>query len=181
MLPIILKIRRLTITILILSLIVSMFTSNVYAHSPSSMNLTYDTGTQDLEVEITHQVSDPNSHYIFNIVIKKNGMAGWIELSWKDEPTAEFMDKAENEVCAYCMSNVSTYQGWEKIFKNAGIKQLNVIKHPMDVRGIFSMIADETQELFDYVSGRKIVESIPIVAYKEKELHEVEDANVKSS
>ena len=75
MLPIFLKIRRLTITVLILFLLVSILTSNVYAHSPSSMNLTYDTETQDLKVDITHQVSDPNTHYIFKIVIKKNGMA----------------------------------------------------------------------------------------------------------
>jgi len=45
------------------------------------------------------------------------------------------------------------------------------------VAQIFSMIADETQALFDYVSGRRLDESIPIVAYKEEELHEVEDAN----
>ena len=46
---------------------------------------------------------------------------------------------------------------------------------------IFSMIADETQGLFDYVSGRKSDEPIPIVAYKENELNEVEDSNDKSS
>jgi len=75
MLPIFLKIRRLIITILILSLIVSIFTSNVYAHPPSNMNLTYDVETQNLEVEISHQVSGPNSHYIINIVMKKNGIS----------------------------------------------------------------------------------------------------------
>jgi formate dehydrogenase (coenzyme F420) beta subunit len=42
---------------------------------------------------------------------------------------------------------------------------------------IFSMISDETQGLFDYVSGRSIEEQIPIMTYKEKELLEVEDAN----
>jgi formate dehydrogenase subunit beta len=45
------------------------------------------------------------------------------------------------------------------------------------VAQIFSMIADETQALFDYVSGRSIDEPIPLIAYKEEELHEVEDAN----
>ncbi|ENO12258.1 coenzyme F420 hydrogenase/dehydrogenase, beta subunit, partial [Thermoplasmatales archaeon SCGC AB-539-C06] len=45
------------------------------------------------------------------------------------------------------------------------------------VAQIFSMIADETQGLFDYVSGRNLDEPIPLVAYKEEELHEVEDAN----
>ena len=45
------------------------------------------------------------------------------------------------------------------------------------VAQIFSMIADETQGLFDYVSGRNLDEPIPLVAYKEEELHEMEDAN----
>ena len=45
------------------------------------------------------------------------------------------------------------------------------------VSQIFSMIADKTQGLFDYVSGRSLDEPIPIVAYKEEELKEVEDAH----
>ena len=45
------------------------------------------------------------------------------------------------------------------------------------VAQIFSMIADETQGLFDYVSGRSLEEPLPLVTYKEEELHEVEDAN----
>jgi len=42
---------------------------------------------------------------------------------------------------------------------------------------IFSMIADKTQDLFDYVSGRSLEEPIPLVAYKKEELHQMEDAN----
>ena len=45
------------------------------------------------------------------------------------------------------------------------------------VAQIFSRVADETQGLFDYVSGRSLEEPIPLVAYKEEELHEMEDAN----
>jgi len=45
------------------------------------------------------------------------------------------------------------------------------------VAQIFSMIADETQAMFDYVSGRSLDEPIPLVAYKEEELLEVEDAH----
>ena len=45
------------------------------------------------------------------------------------------------------------------------------------VAQIFSMVADETQGSFDYVSGRDPNESLPLVAYKEEELHEMEDAN----
>ena len=42
---------------------------------------------------------------------------------------------------------------------------------------IFSMISDETQGLFDYVSGRSIDELIPTFTYKEDELHDMEDTN----
>ena len=45
------------------------------------------------------------------------------------------------------------------------------------VAQIFSMIADQTQGLFDYVSGRSLDEPVPLVAYKKEELHEMEDAN----
>jgi len=50
---------------------------------------------------------------------------------------------------------------------------------PVDipVAQVFSMIADETQKMFDYVSGRSLDEPLPLVVYKEEELHEVEDAN----
>jgi formate dehydrogenase subunit beta len=50
---------------------------------------------------------------------------------------------------------------------------------PVDIpiAQVFSMIADETQNLFDYVSGRSLDEPLPLVAYKEEELHEVEDAH----
>jgi formate dehydrogenase subunit beta len=45
------------------------------------------------------------------------------------------------------------------------------------VAQIFSMVADETQALFDYVAGRCLEESLPLKTFKEDELHEVEDAH----
>jgi len=45
------------------------------------------------------------------------------------------------------------------------------------VAQIFSMIADETQEIFDYVAGRSQEEPLPLKTYNEDELHEVEDAH----
>jgi len=50
---------------------------------------------------------------------------------------------------------------------------------PVDIpiAQIFTMIADETQGLFDYVSGRSLDEPIPFVAYKEEELTDMEDSN----
>lgn len=44
------------------------------------------------------------------------------------------------------------------------------------VAQIFSMIANETQSLFGYVPGKNLEEPLPLVVYKEEELHEVEDA-----
>jgi formate dehydrogenase subunit beta len=45
------------------------------------------------------------------------------------------------------------------------------------VAQIFTMIADETQGIFDYVAGRNTEEPIPLKTYEEDELHEVEDAH----
>ncbi len=69
-------------------------------------------------------------------VIKQGGRAGWLELSWKKDPDVEFLDVISNVLCAYCMTNVSTYEGWEAIFRKAGINNL-VIQKGDDVRGSF--------------------------------------------
>jgi len=69
-------------------------------------------------------------------VLKVGGKAGWLELSWKQEIDADFLDKVSNVLCAYCMTNVSTYSGWEQTFKNAGITDLQ-IKKGSNVRGTF--------------------------------------------
>jgi len=42
------------------------------------------------------------------------------------------------------------------------------------VAQIFSLVADETQKLFNYVPGRSIDESLPLVTYKEEEFREIE-------
>lgn len=79
-----------------------------------------------------------------NRVIKKGGIAGWLELTWKKEITKDFIDKISTVICAYCMNNVSTFDGWEKIFNKAGINNLNVI--PLDFNpnsNIIEMIKDE--------------------------------------
>ena len=45
------------------------------------------------------------------------------------------------------------------------------------VAQIFSMVADETQSMFNYVSGRNLEEPLPLTTYKEDELHEMEDTH----
>lgn len=44
----------------------------VAAHTPASMTLDYDFGTQILTVTISHSVTDPSSHYIENITVYNN-------------------------------------------------------------------------------------------------------------
>jgi formate dehydrogenase subunit beta len=45
------------------------------------------------------------------------------------------------------------------------------------VAQLFSLAADETQGLFDYVSGRSLEEPIPLIVYKEEELQQMEDGH----
>ncbi|MCJ7571048.1 MAG: class I SAM-dependent methyltransferase [Candidatus Thermoplasmatota archaeon] len=80
-----------------------------------------------------------------NRVIKKGGAAGWLELSWKKEVTKNFIEKVSTVICAYCMTNVTTFDGWKKTFIDAGINNLNII--PLDFSptngGFISMVKDE--------------------------------------
>ena len=45
---------------------------NVRAHSPQDMSLDYNSGTNTLNVSITHGVSDNTSHYVISVVIRVN-------------------------------------------------------------------------------------------------------------
>lgn len=49
-----------------------IFSINVTAHSPSSMSINYNAESEELVVSINHVVSDPTSHYIYNITVEKN-------------------------------------------------------------------------------------------------------------
>ncbi|MCK4234552.1 4Fe-4S binding protein, partial [candidate division WOR-3 bacterium] len=44
----------------------------------------------------------------------------------------------------------------------------------IDVSQIFNFVADDSQELFNYVPGKSVEELLPLKTYKEDELHEVE-------
>lgn len=76
-------------------------------------------------------------------VIKPGGYAGWIELSWKQQPTVAFLEDVATVICAYCMLNVHTFEDWERIFTAAGATKLKVIQHSMAFSGMKGMIADE--------------------------------------
>ena len=78
-------------------------------------------------------------------VVKKGGKAGWLELSWKKEITKDFLEKIATVICAYCMTRVSTFDGWKKTFLDAGINNLQVT--PLDFTpnsgGFIGMMKDE--------------------------------------
>jgi hypothetical protein len=59
---------------------------SVSAHPPSDMVLAYDTDSQTLTVTLVHNVSDPFTHYVYRIEIKKNGTVYTVE-EFIDQPT----------------------------------------------------------------------------------------------
>ena len=59
---------------------------SVSAHPPSDMVLSYDTDSQTLTVTLVHNVSDPFTHYVYRIEIKKNGTVYTVE-EFIDQPT----------------------------------------------------------------------------------------------
>lgn len=66
-------------------------------------------------------------------VTKPGGYCGWVELSWKEEPPKEFLDQVSTVICAYCMVNVHTFEGWENLFEDAGLKELETLDwYPAD-------------------------------------------------
>jgi ubiquinone/menaquinone biosynthesis C-methylase UbiE len=94
-------------------------------------------------------------------VLKEGGRAGWVELSWKKEPTKEFLDKVSNEICAYCMTNVEIYDGWKALFSEAGFNKIEVFQFPMDFQGMRGMLRDEgilnsCKVMFRYVTHARI-------------------------
>jgi len=76
-------------------------------------------------------------------VTKPGGRLGWLELSWHQEPPQEFLDAVSNVLCAYCMLNVHTFQGWETLFREAGVKELETMAFPLSGGSMTGMLADE--------------------------------------
>ena len=78
-------------------------------------------------------------------VIKPHGSAGWLELSWRKPVPPEFLRILSEVICAYCMTNVQTFDGWREIFSAAGIRDVNVIPLEFSPRGggLLAMLKDE--------------------------------------
>lgn len=76
-------------------------------------------------------------------VIKPSGLAGWIELTWQQNPTALFMKHVSQVICAYCMLNVKMLDGWKNLFIQSGASNLYTEVYPMHFSGFPGMIKDE--------------------------------------
>ena len=115
-----------------------------------------------------------------NRVIKKGGTAGWLELSWKKEITKDFIEKVSTVICAYCMTNVTTFDGWKKTFIDAGINNLNII--PLDFNpnsgGFIGMMKDEgffrtLSIMFNIMKNKEIKNRVKIMNNFFKENNDV--------
>jgi len=76
-------------------------------------------------------------------VIRPGGSAGWLELSWNRQPPPGFLDLASDVLCAACMRNVRTFDDWENLFRNAGARNLAVLRSPFRKTGFAGMRRDE--------------------------------------
>ena len=94
-------------------------------------------------------------------VTKPGGHLGWLELSWTRSPTAEFLAAVSDVLCARCMRNVGTFQQWEELLSEVGVRDVRVLAHPLGRVGMFSMLADEglintTRALFKHLTDARI-------------------------
>lgn len=79
--------KKSCVLFLFLTLILTILPSTVCAHSPSTQTISYNLETQELRFTITHQVSDPTTHYIQTVQIKKNG-AIYNTSTYAEQPSA---------------------------------------------------------------------------------------------
>jgi desulfoferrodoxin (superoxide reductase-like protein) len=68
------------------------FPTSVSAHSPSGIELNYDSETNTLSVDVTHSVSDTNTHYIEEIEIFLNDVLEEEKTYTSQESTSSMSD-----------------------------------------------------------------------------------------
>jgi SAM-dependent methyltransferase len=76
-------------------------------------------------------------------VARPSARLGWLELSWWEKPTSEFMNLVSTVVCAYCLRNVETFEDWKSLFDGAGVVGLDVERSSMRFQGLRGMFVDE--------------------------------------
>jgi hypothetical protein len=77
--------KMLTFSIVLLGAFL-LLSTNTIAHPPSSMELNYNFFTQKLNVTISHQVADPNNHYVESVEILKNDVE-FITTDYTSQPS----------------------------------------------------------------------------------------------
>ncbi len=101
-------------------------------------------------------------------VTKPGGYVGWLELSWKKQPTKEFLDGVSNVICAYCMLGVETFENWKKLFNEAGVKELQTLAYSQEFHGMRGMLTDEGlantgKIMFKYLTNSSIRKRMNII------------------
>jgi SAM-dependent methyltransferase len=80
-------------------------------------------------------------------VIRDGGRAGWLELSWKQEMTGRMREIIARDIHSHCMENAASFEGWERIFRDAGAAPVAVTELPFsmsfDVGNMVAMLRDE--------------------------------------
>jgi len=92
-------------------------------------------------------------------VIKPTGLAGWIELTWQQNPTEYFMQQVSSVICAYCMLNVRISEEWDKLFSHCGAYELQTNVYSMHFSGFPGMIKDEGLSNSIRVIGKYLTDS----------------------
>ncbi|MFW9818637.1 MAG: hypothetical protein ACFFE5_03425 [Candidatus Thorarchaeota archaeon] len=82
-------------TIIYFAIIANLLTMAVFifpakAHNPSGMSLNYNFAKQELNVSITHNVANPNNHFIISVVIRVNGSIAKDEIYTSQPTTSTF-------------------------------------------------------------------------------------------
>lgn len=66
------KMKLVGFSFLMIMILIQGITVN--AHTPASVNLSYDFSSQVLTVQVSHSVADVNTHYIYQVVVEKNSV-----------------------------------------------------------------------------------------------------------
>jgi ubiquinone/menaquinone biosynthesis C-methylase UbiE len=109
-------------------------------------NLPFENDTFDVTIAQAMLVLIDNRQKVIQEafrVLKPTGIAGWIELTWQQQPSAEFIKQVSDVICAYCMLNVRLAEGWTELFQMSGAMKLSTEIFPMKFNGFLGMVKDE--------------------------------------
>ncbi|MFX0179447.1 MAG: hypothetical protein ACFE78_04605 [Candidatus Hodarchaeota archaeon] len=114
---------------------------SVKAHSPTDMSLIYSSSSDELQVTITHNVGDPNTHYIQTITIRVNGSIDSIH-PYTSQPTSSTFVRVYNvtaNIGATIQVTAECNQGGE-ITRNITVTGQNGQTEEEPIRGYFGIL-----------------------------------------